>query len=220
MRVRITPRLLVRVVSGKRNYEHQSGGGGDGDGDGIIRGRKNMNGWVLWINNTLFCSSTSTKAAEEEEEEEEVEVASSSSNGRKINMFKEVVGHRLRRIFVPHGKSKKIALGKQKLGRSFKCLVSRFSGMFRLKKKKGGFRLRKWKKKIRMRKSTSIGAVKKRFARIRSCRIRKEEEIELCKKRILMGEKCKPLNVSGSLHYDQNGVLLPEPLLLLPFPCE
>nr|GME14127.1 hypothetical protein CDL12_18591 [Ipomoea batatas] len=136
-------------------------------------------------------------------------------------MFKEVVAHRLRRIFVPHGKSsKKIVLGKQKLGRSFKCLVSRFSGMFRLKtKKKGGFRLRKWKKKIRMRKSSSVGAMKKRFARIRSCRIRKEEEIELCKKRILMGEKCKPLNVSGSLHYDQNGVLLPEPLLL-PFPCE
>nr|GMD46921.1 hypothetical protein CDL12_18591 [Ipomoea batatas]GMD69386.1 hypothetical protein CDL12_18591 [Ipomoea batatas] len=138
-------------------------------------------------------------------------------------MFKEVVAHRLRKIFVPHGKSsKKIVLGKQKLGRSFKCLVSRFSGMFRLKtKKKGGFRLRKWKKKIRMRKSSSVGAVKKRFARIRSCRMsgRKEEEIELCKKRILMGEKCKPLNVSGSLHYDQNGVLLPEPLLL-PFPCE
>ncbi|XAR49170.1 hypothetical protein NMG60_11032267 [Bertholletia excelsa] len=33
---------------------------------------------------------------------------------------------------------------------------------------------------------------------------------ELCKKRILMGEKCRPLNLSGALHYDQNGVLLPE----------
>jgi hypothetical protein len=37
---------------------------------------------------------------------------------------------------------------------------------------------------------------------------------ELCKKRILMGEKCKPLNFSGSLHYDEDGILLPEVLLL------
>ncbi|KAM6597841.1 hypothetical protein CsatA_008365 [Cannabis sativa] len=36
--------------------------------------------------------------------------------------------------------------------------------------------------------------------------------VELCKKRILMGGKCKPLNVSGTLQYDNNGVLLPEPL--------
>lgn len=33
---------------------------------------------------------------------------------------------------------------------------------------------------------------------------------ELCKKRILMGEKCRPLNFSGILKYDQNGILLPE----------
>ena len=33
---------------------------------------------------------------------------------------------------------------------------------------------------------------------------------ELCKKRIIMGKKCRPLNVSGSLHYDKNGVLVPE----------
>lgn len=36
---------------------------------------------------------------------------------------------------------------------------------------------------------------------------------ELCKKRILMGEKCKPLNASGALHYDKNGVLLPEQVI-------
>ncbi|KAJ6883388.1 hypothetical protein NC652_030575 [Populus alba x Populus x berolinensis] len=36
---------------------------------------------------------------------------------------------------------------------------------------------------------------------------------ELCKKRILMGEKCKPLSFSGSLHYDEDGTLLPEVLL-------
>ncbi|KAK4378881.1 hypothetical protein RND71_000743 [Anisodus tanguticus] len=35
-------------------------------------------------------------------------------------------------------------------------------------------------------------------------------ELELCKKRILMGGKCQPLSASGSLHYDQNGILLPE----------
>ncbi|XP_058215851.1 uncharacterized protein LOC131326948 [Rhododendron vialii] len=37
-----------------------------------------------------------------------------------------------------------------------------------------------------------------------------EEEEELCKKRILMGQKCRPLHQSGLLHYDENGVLLPE----------
>ncbi|KAK2638022.1 hypothetical protein Ddye_025817 [Dipteronia dyeriana] len=35
---------------------------------------------------------------------------------------------------------------------------------------------------------------------------------ELCKKRILMGERCKPLNISGTLHYDQDGILLPDVL--------
>ncbi|KAF5740009.1 hypothetical protein HS088_TW11G00072 [Tripterygium wilfordii] len=33
---------------------------------------------------------------------------------------------------------------------------------------------------------------------------------ELCKKRILMGEKCKPLNYSGTLQYDKEGMLLPD----------
>ncbi|KAJ6694487.1 hypothetical protein OIU85_005194 [Salix viminalis] len=42
---------------------------------------------------------------------------------------------------------------------------------------------------------------------------REESGDELCKKRILMGEKCKPLNLSGSLHYDEDGILLPEMLL-------
>ncbi|KAJ6917866.1 hypothetical protein NC651_012155 [Populus alba x Populus x berolinensis] len=37
---------------------------------------------------------------------------------------------------------------------------------------------------------------------------------ELCKKRILMGEKCNPLSFSGSLHYDEDGILLPEVHLL------
>ncbi|KAF9669877.1 hypothetical protein SADUNF_Sadunf13G0010200 [Salix dunnii] len=42
---------------------------------------------------------------------------------------------------------------------------------------------------------------------------REESGDELCKKRILMGEKCKPLNLSGSLHYDEDGILLPEVLM-------
>ncbi|XP_050273878.1 uncharacterized protein LOC126716884 [Quercus robur] len=42
----------------------------------------------------------------------------------------------------------------------------------------------------------------------------KEEkgELELCKKRILMGEKCRPLGFSGTLQYDKDGILLPEVL--------
>lgn len=36
-------------------------------------------------------------------------------------------------------------------------------------------------------------------------------EEELCKKRILMGERCKPINRSGILQYDGDGILLPEP---------
>ena len=42
----------------------------------------------------------------------------------------------------------------------------------------------------------------------------KEEkgELELCKKRILMGEKCRPLDFSGTLQYDKDGILLPEVL--------
>ncbi|KAL2254157.1 UNVERIFIED_CONTAM: hypothetical protein Sindi_0210400 [Sesamum indicum] len=40
-----------------------------------------------------------------------------------------------------------------------------------------------------------------------------DRELELCKKRILMGEKCRPLNISGTLHYDKYGVLLPEDVL-------
>ncbi|KAK1420709.1 hypothetical protein QVD17_22527 [Tagetes erecta] len=40
--------------------------------------------------------------------------------------------------------------------------------------------------------------------------------LELCKKRIMMGKKCRPLNVSGVLRYDNNGVLQPEDLLFSP----
>ena len=38
----------------------------------------------------------------------------------------------------------------------------------------------------------------------------KSEKRELCKKRILMGRRCRPLNHSGIIQYDENGVLLPE----------
>ncbi|EOA23038.1 hypothetical protein CARUB_v10003806mg [Capsella rubella] len=36
-------------------------------------------------------------------------------------------------------------------------------------------------------------------------------EEELCKKRILMGERCKPINKSGVLQYGGDGILLPDP---------
>ncbi|KAL0718112.1 hypothetical protein Bca4012_067434 [Brassica carinata] len=36
-------------------------------------------------------------------------------------------------------------------------------------------------------------------------------EEELCKKRILMGERCKPINQSGVLQYDGDGIIVPEP---------
>lgn len=38
------------------------------------------------------------------------------------------------------------------------------------------------------------------------------ESLELCKKRILMGRKCKPLNISGTLQYDKDSILIPEEL--------
>ncbi|KAL1546201.1 hypothetical protein AAHA92_22833 [Salvia divinorum] len=34
--------------------------------------------------------------------------------------------------------------------------------------------------------------------------------MELCKKRILLGNKCRDLNLSGVLQYDKQGILLPE----------
>ncbi|CAI9089669.1 OLC1v1024287C1 [Oldenlandia corymbosa var. corymbosa] len=37
-----------------------------------------------------------------------------------------------------------------------------------------------------------------------------EADSELCKKKILMGEKCRPLTKSGTLHYDETGVILAE----------
>lgn len=45
----------------------------------------------------------------------------------------------------------------------------------------------------------------KKMMKIRN---RKKDQFELCKKKILMGEKCRPLH--GSLHYDKNGVLVAE----------
>ena len=37
-------------------------------------------------------------------------------------------------------------------------------------------------------------------------------DLELCKKRILMGEKCRPHGFSGILLYGKDGILLPEVL--------
>ncbi|XP_047331778.1 uncharacterized protein LOC124935385 [Impatiens glandulifera] len=37
--------------------------------------------------------------------------------------------------------------------------------------------------------------------------VEEEDDGELCKKRILMGFRCKPINSSGAPLYDQNGVI-------------
>ncbi|GMP40059.1 hypothetical protein CsSME_00010651 [Camellia sinensis var. sinensis] len=68
---------------------------------------------------------------------------------------------------------------------------------------------------IMIRKARSGGGerkkvIKKRDEEEKNGEREEEEAEELCKKRILMGEKCRPLNLSGALHYDKNGVLLPE----------
>ncbi|KAL1549768.1 hypothetical protein AAHA92_17825 [Salvia divinorum] len=62
---------------------------------------------------------------------------------------------------------------------------------------------RKWK--------TSLKKVKLRLkTKTKTTASNKEPPEELCKKRILMGEKCRALNLSGVLHYDNQGILLPE----------
>ncbi|XP_012837651.1 PREDICTED: uncharacterized protein LOC105958189 [Erythranthe guttata] len=68
-----------------------------------------------------------------------------------------------------------------------------------------------------VRKRDVVGPVEKKKKKklMTWCREQGQEtnkELELCKKRILMGEKCRPLNRSGALHYDEHGVLLPEDL--------
>ncbi|KAL2469120.1 uncharacterized protein Fot_50696 [Forsythia ovata] len=100
-----------------------------------------------------------------------------------------------------------------------------------------GFPFRKWKldekinggaRQINCSKNLNeIRRVKPNYERIRSGKRVSEKvikqdhgeeeersEVELCKKRILMGEKCRPLNMSGALHYDTDGVLLPEEVRL------
>ncbi|KAJ4951651.1 hypothetical protein NE237_028483 [Protea cynaroides] len=39
---------------------------------------------------------------------------------------------------------------------------------------------------------------------------KKEDNKELCKKRILMGKRCRPLNLPDFIHYDENGNQIPE----------
>ncbi|KAL7205332.1 hypothetical protein ACSBR2_018309 [Camellia fascicularis] len=71
-----------------------------------------------------------------------------------------------------------------------------------------------WVSNRMIRKARSGGerkkVIKKRDEEEKNGEKEEEEAEELCKKRILMGEKCRPLNLSGALHYDKNGVLLPE----------
>ncbi|KAL7097041.1 hypothetical protein ACP275_10G117900 [Erythranthe tilingii] len=69
-----------------------------------------------------------------------------------------------------------------------------------------------------VRKRDVVGPVEKKKKRLMMTWRREQgqetnKELELCKKRILMGEKCRPLNRSGALHYDEHGILLPDDLI-------
>ncbi|XP_075505570.1 uncharacterized protein LOC142542685 [Primulina tabacum] len=107
------------------------------------------------------------------------------------------------------------------------------SSFTRIFRKSNGFHLKKWKKVKAdndMLYGTKQAGIKASYARIRNLEIggkrtmiqgekpkdeeeEDERQMELCKKRILMGEKCRPLNVSGALHYDEAGILLPEDVI-------
>lgn len=66
--------------------------------------------------------------------------------------------------------------------------------------------LRKWKSSLK-----KVARVKLRIKTVgNEGKAEAKTELELCKKRILMGEKCRALNHSGVLHYDKQGILLPE----------
>ncbi|KAL7120060.1 hypothetical protein ACP275_02G099700 [Erythranthe tilingii] len=74
--------------------------------------------------------------------------------------------------------------------------------------------IHRWTAKV-VRKRDVVGLVEKKKMLMTWRREQGQEtnkELELCKKRILMGEKCRPLNRSGALHYDEHGILLPEDL--------
>ncbi|KAI5658639.1 hypothetical protein M9H77_27432 [Catharanthus roseus] len=132
------------------------------------------------------------------------------------------------------GKSKSANQSKKK-GRESSSLSSpgkkscsspslRFSNLFR--KKTTGFTFGKWKSKNIGNVSNVVGDCPLNGRRnsggekeVERKEMKSDDEdedggkeggYELCKKRILMGGKCKPLNLSGKLRYDENGILLPE----------
>ncbi|CAO2832839.1 unnamed protein product [Amaranthus hypochondriacus] len=59
-------------------------------------------------------------------------------------------------------------------------------------------------------KGIQVGLKMKKMMKIKSKKKEKDENgYELCKKRILMGKKCKPI-LGNPLLYDNNGVLIPQ----------
>lgn len=94
--------------------------------------------------------------------------------------------------------------------------LSSFTDLICKKILKTGFYLTKWKKSRR--KDINIAEESVKISRqigksektTNNKAMQEGDGIELCKKKILMGEKCRPLHKSGTLHYDENGVLLPE----------
>ncbi|GAB2287295.1 hypothetical protein Dimus_021676 [Dionaea muscipula] len=57
---------------------------------------------------------------------------------------------------------------------------------------------------------SSSSSSKKKKKKMKKKEEEKEVVFELCKKKILLGERCRTLNSSGTLQYDANGVLIVE----------
>lgn len=75
-------------------------------------------------------------------------------------------------------------------------------------------KLRSWRLVRIVSKLMSITRSMKRKVRKRfgdeSNREKDDGQVCLCNKRILMGERCKPLHSSGTLQYDSDGLLIPD----------
>ncbi|CAH9073887.1 unnamed protein product [Cuscuta epithymum] len=228
-----TPRLLVKVVNGRKRRRRSRHGSNDAAERKKSWSESGGNLLVPVKTGSVFCSTffSRNQAADEEK-------LGKSKSIKNILEFKgenrTKADIQCRESLEKSNKSTHYLFlsrtGKNGGGSSAKepIFCFRFSGLLGWKKRLR-FSFRKW------RITGGIGtscmgmaglAAQRRnrgyYTQIQSIRSpeeadeeeEKEEGIELCKKRILMGDRCKPLSISGRLNYDQNGVLLPE---LLPY---
>ncbi|CAH9087444.1 unnamed protein product [Cuscuta europaea] len=221
-----TPRLLVKVVNGRKRRRRRSR---HGSNDAAER-KKSLSepGGNLLLpvkTGSVFCSTffSRNQAADDEKL-------------GKSKSIKNILGFKGKNIQCRESLEKSTKsthylflsrTGKNGGGSSAKepIFCFRFSGLLRWKKRLR-FSFRKWRITGGIGTSCMGMASQRRnrgyYTQIQSIRNpeeaddeeEKEEGIELCKKRILMGDRCKPLSISGRLNYDKNGVLLPE---LLPY---